>query len=237
MTPSRLFFLATIATIAGGALIFDVSPVMAIDEPDTEPALRFTVAGGIASSDSYDVIRGTYSVAVSLSTSPCDRSRERIPRWCLDLRVPAWRIPGHWPDPWKKRLPFGGPDPKPSLRLSDLDVGPSWIVTPEIEGRFSPKSRWSPSLFLGTGFVVEDGQTTRMGQEVFRTTRTTSPAVSWGGALTYGFNDRVALRLEARGLTAFMGQMQVFGPGEQQFTAEGGNVTTLFSSAGLTFNF
>ena len=236
MRSNRLFFLAAAAAFAG-ALAFGASPARAVEDPEPEPDLRFTVAAGVAGIDTLDTIRGSYSVALHFATFPCNRSRPRIPRWCYDLRVPVWRIPGRWPDPWKKRLPFVDPQPQPNLRLSDLDVGPSWIVTPEIEVRFSPESRWSPSLFLGTGFVVEDGQTTRIGQDVFRTTRTTSPAVSWGGALTYGFSDRVGLRLEARGLTAFTGQMQVFGPNGQQFTSEGGDVNTIFGSAGLTFSF
>jgi hypothetical protein len=239
MPSNRLFFFAAVAVITAGALTFDAPPVEA-EEEHHETTIRLDVAAGIAGIDTFDSIRATYSVAMNFGLFPCLREPPQRPNWCYDLnlRIPIWLIPDPRPHPWQEPLVFlGDPHPEPNVRLSDLDVGPSLIVTPEVEVRFNSQSRLVPSLFLGTGFVVEDGHTTRIGQEVFRTTRTTSPAVSWGGALAYGLSDRVAMRFEVRGLTAFLGPVQGFGPRGQQFTAEGGDVTTIFSSAGLTFHF
>jgi hypothetical protein len=96
----------------------------------------------------------------------------------------------------------------------------------------------TPSLFLGVGFIAEEGQTTEIaGVGTFRTGRSNSPAVSYGAGLAYGLSNRTALRAEARAVTSFMGSMSIEGPGGQSFPVEGGETTTVLVTAGLDLRF
>ena len=200
------------------------------------------VTVGTVGIDTFEENEFAFMVAPSYTIlSPC--ARPNPPKWCeIRIYIPIIRIPGPYPDPWVRiliELPGPGPGPDPR----QLEVGPTWIVTPSVEILRSGVEHglvehgWVPSLFLGAGFQHDSGETTEIaGLGAFRTAPTNSPAITYGGALNYRFRAGAALRLEVRGVTAFMDTMDVVGP-QGSLTLEGGTMTSVFLSAGGSFRF
>jgi hypothetical protein len=110
--------------------------------------------------------------------------------------------------------------------------------SPSVEVVFRPRERWSPSLFAGVGFFHEEGRShTVSGIGAVRTSDNTQATVSWGGALAYRLSPSARLRLEARWLRSFSGEMTVTGPTGCTGSAEGGTFDSAFVSLGPVFEF
>lgn len=233
--------------LAGGqTFVLKWAPHMEAQQPEQPseetPRDHFSVdlAAGWVGIGGFEETEAVFEVTPAYTiVDLCDRPNP--PLWChIRVALPLIRIPGPFPDPWKK---FFSEPPVPFPDPELLEVGPSWIIAANLEvsrrgWTLGENHLWRPSLFLGGGFQHDEGQTTEVSDfGAFRTTSVTSPLVTYGAALTYAFNERRSLRLEARGLTAFMDTMDVFGPNGASFTAEGGTMTSLQLTVGATIGF
>jgi hypothetical protein len=224
-----------------GAILLSAAPIFAGD-PHPQPSRLFelAVSAGVAGIDTFRSTETAYSLNPKVILSP------RPEPWWIKAGLRLVRLPAR-KDPWKKiRLipifPPIGPGPRPpnpiELRGDQLKIGPTTIVTPELEVEFRPTERFHPSISLGAGFSVEEGASKEVpGLGSFRTSRNNSPLISYGAAFSYNFSQWAAFRLEAQALTSIADAMLVEGPEGQTFRADGGVTTTILTTAGVSFRF
>ena len=204
---------------------------------DPRGGLELDAAVGVVGIDEFESNRLAVVVAPRVPLHQAER-------YSVALSVPVIAIPSTWNDPWRGPLPCSDPPCPPDLEPTDLPqvnandlmVGPGLAVLPGPEVTFSPGRRLQPAVFAGVGFVHEEGRSTSFeGKGTFRTTDNTAAALTYGGALRLSLSPRTSLRFEARGITSYMDHMTVLDPSGNELFLEGGRVTSVLISAGLTF--
>lgn len=223
---------ASLVAILGFGLAALATSVGAQERPCN--LFEFTLAAGIAGNDalenSHEAIMVVPAVALTCSEPPC-----------LTARLPIVRWPKRKDPVWLKQLrPLGDPLPRPVFRVEDLDIGPTLGAFPEVALSW-PGDRFTPELFVGVGFLAEGGQTTRVGNLRVSTDPVNSPALTYGLGLGYDVSDRLGLRLEARGFTAFPDSLTITARADDGrtsvFSVEGGSMQLSMVTAGVTLRF
>jgi hypothetical protein len=199
-------------------------------------AFELTLAAGVAGNDALE---NSHSAILVMPTITLDRPNRPF----LQVRIPIVRWPKRKDPVWLSRpRPLANdPEPLPDFRLADLDIGPTWGGFPELALTWPSDSRWTPEVFVGAGFLADEGQATRLGTQTLRTGSVTSPALTYGLGLGYGLTDRFGLRLEARGFTAFPDNLTIEATADNGrtslYTVEGGRMQLSMVTAGLTVRF
>lgn len=128
-----------------------------------------------------------------------------------------------------------------SLNPADLDMGPTFVLTPGLEWTFRKRCPTSPSFFVGGGVWHDTGDRTHE----FSTGDVTSPTLTLGGAINRRFSRYGRFRLEAKAFVVFRDDMEVTirtplpdgSPGTETITFDGATRVALSLNAGWSFRF
>ena len=120
----------------------------------------------------------------------------------------------------------------------ELERGSASFITADFGLEFDSRFRLRPSAFFGAGLFFEESEETSFGdQGIFRIDDSTSPMISYGFRLDYPLTDRMAVGLEAKGLSVFTQERTVESSASQQIVLDGGVETTAILSLSLTIGF
>ncbi len=153
--------------------------------------------------------------------------------WRLAIEVPIIRIleklrpcPGPqcpWPCPGPRcPCPSNTCPPEYFFDPSIFEMEPAWMFAPSLELTRRSDLKLSPSFFAGVGLQYDSAHTVGLPDgEEFRISGTTSPLLTYGGALNYRTSHRTAVFLEGRAITTVTDDMEVTGSNGVTFTLEG----------------
>jgi hypothetical protein len=201
-------------------------------------------AGSAAAQEGSEVPRPAAGFSLELSGAAVgidgfDQTRAAIglrPRWCTPNRpwcvwVDFCRIFPPWRDPWPGRL-------RRDVPISDLDVGPGWLLAPALEYTFQSEARVRPAVYLGAGIERVEGRTTDLGERgSYRIDTMDNPVVTYGFNLAYDLSPRTTLRFQVGATTAFVDDMEIRGSDGRRFPVEGGSVTNGVVGLSLSYSF